>query len=97
MNRTTPFKNWNTVPVLFGLHTASIVFDTAEETLKRLAAKGEVPAKKMGGKWMFEKTRVMEYFGIKSTDDSDRIRDLEKEVDYLRRIICESIERRDAI
>ena len=55
MNRTTPFKNWNTVPLLFGLHTASIVFDTAEETLKRLAAKGEVPAKKMGGKWMFEK------------------------------------------
>lgn len=48
MNRTTPFKNWNTVPVLFGLHTASIVFDTAEETLKRLAAKGEVPAKKDG-------------------------------------------------
>lgn len=46
---------------------------------------------------MFEKTRVMEYFGIKSTDDSERIRDLEKEVDYLRRIICESIERRDAI
>ena len=96
MNRTTPFKNWNTVPLLFGLHTASIVFDTTEETLKRLAAKGEVPAKKMGGKWMFEKTRVMEYFGIKSTD-SERIRDLEKEVDYLRRIICESIERRDAI
>ena len=50
----------------------------------------------MGGKWMFEKTRVMEYFGIKSTDN-ERIRDLEKEVDYLRRIICESIERRDAI
>ena len=96
MNRTTPFKNWNTIPVLFGLHTAAVVFDAAEETLKRLAAKGEVPAKKMGGKWMFEKTRVMEKCGIKSTDN-ERIRDLEKEVDYLRRIICESIERRDAI
>lgn len=55
MNRTTPFKNWNTVPVLFGLHTASIVFDTAEETLKRLAAKGEVPAKRWAGNGCLKK------------------------------------------
>ena len=55
MNRTTPFKNWNTVPVLFGLHTASIVFDTAEETLKMTGSERRSSRKKMGGKWMFEK------------------------------------------
>lgn len=92
MNRTTPFKNWNTVPVLFGMSTACVIFDATDETLKRLAAAHKIPAVKMGGKWMFEKTRVMEYFGV-HTDDNERIRELEKEVNYLRGIICESIER----
>lgn len=92
MNRTSPFKNWNTVPVLFGMSTACVIFDATDETLKRLAAAHKIPAVKMGGKWMFEKTRVMEYFGVHASDN-ERIRDLEKEVDYLRGIICKSIER----
>lgn len=94
MNRTTPFKNWNTVPVLFGMSTACIIFDASDETLKRLAAAHKIPAVKIGGKWMFEKTQVMEHFGAR-TSDNERIRDLEKEVSYLRGIICEFIERKN--
>lgn len=85
--RTVPYRNWNSVPVLFDVATAAVLFDRAPDTIKRLAGAGKIPAKKVGGEWVFEKTQIMRCLGLSDTP-TDRIRDLEKEIEYLRNIVC---------
>lgn len=90
--RTVPFRNWNSVPVLFDVATAAVLFDRAPDTIKRLAGAGKIPAKKIGGEWVFEKTQVMRCLGL-AEPPGTQIRDLEKEVEYLRNIICKRMEK----
>ncbi len=61
--RTTPRKpcTWDKVPVTFNADYAALLFDVSRRTILYWCKMGDIPAKKTGKRWIFDKETIMEW------------------------------------
>jgi len=62
MRVNRPFINWERVPVILTSADACVLLGITDETLRKLAKKGEIPGVKIGRDWRFEKEQLMKLF-----------------------------------
>lgn len=53
--------DWSRVPVLFDVNFAVRLLGMSEASIRRYAAAGVIPAKKVGRDWRFEKNAIYTY------------------------------------
>ena len=63
MPRIRPITNWDQVPVVFDLPMLSVLLGQSREMLRIRASRGEIPAKKVGREWRFEKEKILKWLG----------------------------------
>ncbi len=56
--------NWAQVKLLLKLSEVAFILDVSQEQARRLCAKGDIPAVKVGGEWRVEKTKLQAYLGV---------------------------------
>lgn len=60
MNRLKPITDWNMVPVTFGLEYAELIFNLKRATITRKCRDHELPGRKIGRKWIFNRDEIRE-------------------------------------
>lgn len=61
-----PVTSWEKAPVIMETDYAALLLGIAPDTLRRMARRGDVPAKRYGAKlWRFEKSSLMAWAGVK--------------------------------
>lgn len=55
---TVTINNWEKLPVLLDLHTAALVFNVSDGTLKKWLYSGQIQGKKIGRKWFFPRDYI---------------------------------------
>ena len=59
-----PITAWEKAPQLMETDYAALLLGIAPDTLRRMARRGDVPAKRLGRKlWRFEKSELMAWTG----------------------------------
>lgn len=53
--------NWDELPLFFGSDIAGLMLNINANTITKMAAAGEIPAKKVGRFWRFEKDRFRKF------------------------------------
>lgn len=60
-----PITSWDKAPQFMETDYAALLLGLNPDTLRRMAKRGDVPAKKIGVKlWRFEKTALMAWAGV---------------------------------
>lgn len=61
-----PITSWANAPLIMDTEYAALLLGLYPDTLRRMAKRGDVPAKRVGQKlWKFEKTALMAWAGVK--------------------------------
>jgi excisionase family DNA binding protein len=58
-------------PVILNAEQVAELLQTTVVTVRRLARDGELPARKIGGRWVFVQDRVLEALGDRDAGGSD--------------------------
>ena len=61
--------DWSRVPVLFDVNFAVRLLGISEQSIRRFAANGIIPAKKVGKDWRFEKDAIYQYMTGKTRQE----------------------------
>jgi len=56
--------NWAQVKLLLTLSEVAFILDVSNEQARRLCARGDIPATKVGNEWRVEKTKLQAYLGV---------------------------------
>ncbi len=56
--------DWRDVPIVVDIDFVALVLNCHPESIRRMAAKGEIPAKKVGGVWRFNKSELRKFLGL---------------------------------
>lgn len=64
MKQTITQQEFDSMPMLIGIPEASRLSGLHPHTLHLKARNGEIPAKKVGRRWLFNKQRLAEYLGL---------------------------------
>lgn len=56
--------SWSQVKLLLTLNEVAFILDVSHEQARRLCAKGDIPATKVGSEWRVEKTKLQAYLGV---------------------------------
>lgn len=60
MTKYRKYIDWHQVPLTFDISVASVIFGKHPGTIKRWASDKTIPAVKIGGEWVFSKTKIQE-------------------------------------
>ena len=76
-NKAEPIKrpeiSWKKAPPMMDTDYASLILGIGPDTLRRMARRGDVPAKKIGPRlWRFEKEALMAWAGVKEQRGGNR-------------------------
>lgn len=58
-----PITDWDSVPILIDVAMAATIIGKSYEATRRLAAKGCLPATKIGSEWRIDKGALMRQLG----------------------------------
>lgn len=58
-----PITDWDSVPILIDVAMAATIIGKSYEATRRLAAKGRLPATKVGSEWRIDKGALMRQLG----------------------------------
>lgn len=61
--------DWRDVPIVVDIDFVALVLNCHPESVRRMAAKGEIPAIKVGGVWRINKADLKKYLRLEENNE----------------------------
>lgn len=61
--------DWRDVPIVVDVDFVALVLNCHPESVRRMAAKGEIPAIKVGGVWRINKADLKKYLRLEENNE----------------------------